>query len=83
MKFNSGQYNCLEIFVKSIQEEQGEVSLTNLSTSESSTIKSGIFNYKLVKFNLEKETEYQLSLLNAKSSIAYLSGHENILGYGC
>ncbi|MFR3816776.1 MAG: hypothetical protein ACLTXC_11860, partial [Turicibacter sp.] len=74
MKFNSGQYNCLEIFVKSIQEEQGEVSLTNLSTSESSTIKSGIFNYKLVKFNLEKETEYQLSLLNAKSSIAYLSG---------
>lgn len=82
MKFNSGQYNCLEIFVKSIQEEQGEVSLTNLSTSESSTIKSGIVNYKLVKFNLEKETEYQLSLLNAKSSIAYLSGHENILDTG-
>lgn len=77
--FNSEKYSCLELLFKSTDECK---SMFNLKSKNTFQKVAGNKFYKLLRFNLEKNTDYEIEFINGEISIAYLCGNDDILDDG-
>lgn len=77
--FNSEKYSCLEILFKSKGNGESKITLKSKDTYEQAYGKE---IYKLLRFKLEKNLDYEIDILNGESSISYLCGNDDILDEG-
>lgn len=78
---NAGKYTVLELFVRSEEGKGGMVCV--LSEDGSRRIeKAGDAYYAWLKFPLKRETDYEIEIRDAKVTLAYLSGSEDIMDTG-
>lgn len=77
----TGAYECLELFVKSLEGKQGKVVVTEENGTKRD-YPAGSAQYRLHRIRLKKETSYDVSLENCEVSISYLSECEDLLDKG-
>ncbi|MBS6194115.1 MAG: glycoside hydrolase family 32 protein [Clostridiales bacterium] len=77
----TGEYGCLELFAKSVSGSQGTVSVSK-GENESTEYPAGIYQHRLIRIPMEKNTDYQVELKDCETSVCYLSEGEDILEKG-
>ena len=82
LRMYTGNYECLELFVKSDEGKKGSVLLKNVkeSTTETKELKHIYGNW--IKFPVSRNTEYEISTQDCTITFAYLSECENIMENG-
>lgn len=80
--FNSDKYSSIEMIIKALPDCEGFVSLSLKDKNHMIVQKAGKFNYKFVKFSLEKNSDYILAVENCSISFAYLCGNDDIFDDG-
>lgn len=78
---NSGEYTCFEVFAVSEKGKRGNVRL-KAESGDTQTEKAGKNYYAWLRFTLQKDTDYEIILEDAKVSYCYLSGCDDILDRG-
>lgn len=79
--FQTGIYGCLEIFLRSLENEEGKLRIRKTGGMWEE-YPAGRCQYMLTCIPLEKETEYEMELKHCKAGIAYLSEADDILESG-
>lgn len=82
LRMYTGNYECLELFVKPDEGKKGSVLLKNVkeSTTETKELKHIYGNW--IKFPVSRNTEYEISTQDCTITFAYLSECENIMENG-
>ncbi len=80
-RIHTGDYKCLEIFLKSLEGKQGSLRLRK-SGEDWQKYPAGVVRYQLHRIPVENASEYELELLDCMVSIAYLSEAEDIMDTG-
>lgn len=78
----TGQYECLEIFTRPIQEGKASVTLRKQDGSKVETKELLHIYGNWLRIPVEKESCYILETENAEIALAYLSEREDILEHG-
>lgn len=79
---NSDKYTCIEMLVQSHTNAKGTVEVSLKDGKEEMVKEAGKSNYKLLKFPLEKNRDYKLTIKDCNVSYAYLRGNEDIFEEG-
>lgn len=82
MKFNTGQYNALEVFLKAEEGKKGRAVIYDGRGNVVKELEAGQYQYRLFKTDLQPETEYRMELENAAAAMGYLSECSDILERG-
>ncbi len=77
----TGDYGCLEIFIKSLEEKAGYLCIRK-GKEEWQKYPAGEYHYAFWKIPLECNAEYEAKLCNCETSVAYLSETEDIMEKG-
>lgn len=77
--FNSEKYCSLEILFKAKQNSESKLILKSNNTYKEI---HGQQVYRLFKFELTKNTDYEIQFVNGETSISYLCGNDDILDDG-
>lgn len=77
----TGEYQCLEIFAKSLEKKRGIIVLID-KKGEIKEYLAGKWQYRLIKIPLEQDSQYDVKLVDCEVSICYLSESKNILDQG-
>ena len=79
---HTGNYECLELFVKPDEGKKGSVILKNVKENKTETRELAHIYGNWIKFPIEKNTEYEITAQDSTITFAYLSECENILENG-
>lgn len=80
-EIQTGNYQCLEIFLKSLDGREGKLQIRK-KKGIWREYPAGRFQYRLVKIPMEKNTRYELKLIHCEVSITYLSESADIMEQG-
>ena len=78
----TGNYECLELFVKPDEGKKGSVLLKNVKESTTETKEPKHIYGNWIKFPVSRNTEYEISTQDCTITFAYLSECENIMENG-
>lgn len=78
----TGNYKCLELFAKSLGDQNGFISIIADDGEEMERIELKHLYGNWLKIPVEEDTDYQVAVQNAEVSLAYLSDTEDILDTG-
>lgn len=78
----TGNYKCLELFAKSLGDQNGFISIIADDGEEMERIELKHLYGNWLKIPVEEDTDYQVEVQNAEVSLAYLSDTEDILDTG-
>lgn len=79
--FNSSKYSRIEIFLKSKENSQSKIIIKEENQIAYEEC-GGNGYYKLLKFDLRRNTNYQIEFIASIISISYLCGNDDILDKG-
>lgn len=75
------QYTRLELFVKSLESQEGWIVLAD-SEGKTQKEEAGAGFYRWIKLPVDRESEYRISVDGCVISLCYLSGSEKLLDEG-
>ena len=78
----TGNYECLELFVKPDEGKKGSVLLKNVKESTTETKEPKHIYGNWIKFPVSRNAEYEISTQDCTITFAYLSECENIMENG-
>lgn len=78
----TGNYECLELFVKPEAGKKGSVSLKKVKENKTEIKELQHIYGNWIKFPTDKDTEYEITAQDCTITFAYLSECENILKNG-
>ena len=78
----TGNYECLELFVKPEAGKKGSVSLKKVKENKTEIKELQHIYGNWIKFPTDKDTEYEITAQDCTITFAYLSECENILKSG-
>lgn len=78
----TGQYECLELFVKPGKDENGSIVLNNLTSNTEECREFSHIYGNWIRIPVSKESKYELHVKNGEVTYAYLSERDNILEEG-
>ena len=82
LRMYTGNYECLELFVKPDEGKKGSVLLKNVKESTTETKEPKHIYGNWIKFPVSRNTEYEISTQDCTITFAYLSECENIMENG-
>lgn len=78
---DSTKYRMLECFIKSKDNRNGIIKVTD-AEGKAIDEKAGQGYYRWIKIPLERESKYQIEVMDAEVSVAYLSGNDDVMEEG-